>query len=165
MKLLFPESEISRYASYYPVASDQHIELLVPEVKQRGYLTRSELLKLSRWLVKGRNDHRVLSNSCEFVEKKTSLSFRSETERSCIDHLKELHGVGLPMASAILHFFHGDSYPMWNWHSQGAVSFEGSAMLPEQGRWEAFVLFCREVVARNPVNMRELDRAFHMFRP
>ena len=72
------------------------MKLLVPEVKKRGYLRKSDLLKLSRWL-SPRNKSRVLSNSCDSVEEMTALSFRSETERSRINHLKELHGVGLPM--------------------------------------------------------------------
>ena len=163
MKLLFPESEISRYASYYPAVYDQDMELLVPEVKKRGYLRKSDLLKLSRWL-SPRNKSRVLCNSCDSVEEMTALSLRSETERGRIEHSVKLKGLAFTTASAILHWFHSDSYPIWSLHSQGAVSFEWSARLPEQERWEAFVLFCREVVSRNPVDMRTLDRAFRKFR-
>ena len=165
MKLLFPESEISLYASRYCRASDAVIEGLVPEVKRRGYLTRSELLELSGWLAPGRNKSRILSNSCDSVEEMTALSLRSETERSRIEHSVKLHGVRFTTASAILHWFHSDSYPIWSWHAREAVLFEWSARLPEQERWEAFVLFCREVVSRNPVDMRTLDRAFRKFLP
>lgn len=105
----------------------------------------------------------VLSNSCDSVEEMTALSLCSETERNRIGHSVKLHGVGFTTASAILHWFHSDSYPIWSWHAREAVSFEDSAMLAELERWEAFVVFCREVVFRNPANMRELDRAFHTF--
>lgn len=163
MKLRFPESEILYYASRYPSENDAVIENLVPEVKRRGYLTKSELLEVSQWLVRARNNHRVLSNPAVDVKKMTKLALASETERHRIDYLIELHGVGLPMASVILHWFHRDDYPIWSWHSREAVLFEWSGRLPEQERWEAFVRCCREVVSRNPVDMQTLDRALRSF--
>lgn len=163
MKLMFSESAIRYYASHYPLEYDADMKSLVPKVHNRGYLTRSDLLELSGWLVKGRNNSRVLSNSCDFVEKMTSLSFSSKTERSRIEYLVELHGVGLPMASAILHWFHRESYPMWNRYARSSVLFENSAHLPQLERWEAFVVFCRTVAYRNTVDMRTLDRAFRGF--
>lgn len=87
MKLLFSESEIRYYASRYPRESDAAIESLVPEVKSRGFLRRSDLMALSFWLVKGRNNHRVLRNASDNVVQVTSLSFRSKTERNRIQHL------------------------------------------------------------------------------
>ena len=163
MKLLFSESEIRYYASRYPRENDAAIESLVPEVQSLGYLRRSDLLALSFWLVKGRNNHRVLSNASDFVVKATSLSFRSKTERSPIQHLVELQGVGLPMGSAILHWFHRESYPMWNRHARNSVLFEDHAHLREIERWEALVVFCRDVASRSAVDMRTLDRAFWGF--
>ena len=136
---------------------------LVPEVKSLGYLRRSDLLALSFWLAKGRNNHRVLSNSCDSVVEMTALSLRGEAERSRIEHLVKLHGVGLPMGSAILHWFHRESYPMWNRYARSSVLFEDSAHSPQLERWEAFVAFCMNVTYRNTVDMRTLDRAFWGF--
>ena len=163
MKLLFSESEIIYYASRYPRENDAAVESLVPQVKKRGYLTRSELLEVSEWLVRARNNSRILSNSDDDVAKMTGLALHSEVERHRIDYLIELQGVGLPIASAILHWFHSDDYPIWSWHSREAVSLEWSERLPKQERWEAFVRFCREVVARNPVDMQTLDRALRSY--
>lgn len=159
MKLLFPETKISHYARRYPVCYDEGVESLVPQVKRRGYLTRSELVKLANWVAPGRNESRVLSNSCEVVEEMTELALRGETERSRIQHSVKLKGVAFTTASVILHWFHSEDYPIWSKYARTAVEFEGCASLLEQERWEAFVSFCREVVSRNPITMRELDRA------
>lgn len=159
MKLIFAESEISDYAALYPSEYDADIKRLVLPVKRRGYVTRSELVKLANWVAPGRNESRVLSNSCESVEKMTALALRSETERSRIQFSVKLEGIAFTTASVILHWFHSDDYPIWSKYSRAAVEFEGCASLPEQERWESFVRFCREVVSRNPVTMRELDCA------
>ena len=42
-------SRVEYWANRYDVANDTCIETLVPEVEQRGHLTKCELIEVSKW--------------------------------------------------------------------------------------------------------------------
>ncbi len=166
MNLLFDESQISYYAARYNAINpgyDTPIENLVTEVKGRGYLNKSDLIDLSKWMRTGRNMHRIEKNSNDSVEEKTRSALMSTTERDSIGHLRCLSGIGWATGSAILHWFHKDPYPFWNEPALDAVQFARSHYSNALERWEAYVLFCRGIAERNNVDMRTLDRALWQF--
>ena len=45
------KSKIEYWANKYNVANDTCIETLVPEVEKRGYLTKCELIEVSKWVL------------------------------------------------------------------------------------------------------------------
>ena len=137
---------------------DTPIERIVTEVKERGYLTKSDLIEVSRWKSKERNVGRVKKNSDNFVEEITRAALCLDTpEPERVSGLCRLHGVAWATASAILHWFHQDRYPIWDVRALGTIQFDESQYKNRFERWEAYVSFCRDVAAQKGVDMRTLE--------
>ena len=163
MKLLFDESKINFYASKYSRTYDNPIEEIKDEVMKRKCLKKCDLIKLSDWKTKGRAVHHVLQNSNDYVERITAASFTNTNEYQRVDSLFHLHGVQLATASAILHWFHKDPYPIWDFRARESVRLDTTQYRNWFERWEAYTLFCRDVAQRNNVTMRSLDRALWIY--
>ncbi|RKU14261.1 hypothetical protein C6502_01325 [Candidatus Poribacteria bacterium] len=159
MQLRFNESQIRYYACKYLAEHscyDKPVERIVDDVKGRGYLTKCDLITLSDWAKNGRNIRQIKCNSDDFVKEITGFALSSDTaERDRICYLRRLNGVGPAVASAILHWFHKDHYPIWSPPARNSVGIDS----PKWGEWEAYVSFCRCLAKKNKVNMQTLDRA------
>ena len=163
MKLPFNRSTLLRYAAEYS-DDDSPVEQIVDDVKRRGYLTKSDLKKVSIWKSRYRNVGRIEQNSDDSIEAITRAALTPNTpEYNRINGLCRLHGVSLATASAILHWFHQDPYPIWDNPASEAIEFEKSQYKNDLERWEAYVSFCRNLAAQNGVDMRTLDRALWHF--
>ena len=157
------EKLISYYASQYDADFDTSMENLVSEVKGKKRLTSPDLIILSRWKSGERNIHHVKNNSDDFVQEMTHAAFTAANERDRIDYLCCLKGVNLATASAILHWFHTDDYPVWDFRALETVQFDESQYKNWFERWEAYVTFCRRKAKEYDVDMRTLDRALWQY--
>ena len=161
MKLCFPESKIQYWADRYKAQSTEtQFEKLKSKVQKRGYLTKNELQKVAHWKSPRSSGH-VEKNDSDYVKDITSCAFSAKSERARISVLICLDGVGLPTASAILHLFHKDRYPILDFRavwSIGVESYDYSFSF-----WSDYVSFCRELADRNDLDMRTLDRALWQY--
>lgn len=166
MQLRFDESKIRYYAAkyleYHPCYDDP-VKNIVKAVKARGYLTKSDLIVLSDWTGDPRNKLRVEKNSSISIEDITRIALSPDTaEPDRINSSLQLYGVGPTIASAILHWFHKDCYPIWCVPARYSVhldEIDGTSRDPKRGEWEKYVSFCRCLAKKNQVKMRTLDRA------
>ena len=143
---------------------DTPIEQIVTEVKERGYLTKSDLITVSIWKSKYRNVHYIEQNSDAIIEDKTRAALRPDTtEYDRINGLRCLRGVDWATASAILHWFHQDLYPIWDRPALETIQFDKNQYKNDFERWQAYVSFCRNVAAQKGVDIRTLDRALWQF--
>lgn len=154
MQLRFDPSQIRYYASQYNVDYDTPIEEIAPQVTQRGYLTKSDLIELVTWLRNRRKDL-VEKISERRVQEITGSALASTSDSIRYLFPKKLQGVGIATASAILHWFHEDDYPISSPKSKKAIQFD----LNESEDWEAYVLFFQNTTRDNNVDPRTLDRA------
>lgn len=160
MKLRFDESDIQYLARWYEKeeCSELEIELMSfePEVKKRGHLLRDELVKVAKWKwPPGRPAALAQEISDDHIRDITAEAFSTtDIGDSNIVLWKNLSGVGPAIGSAILHLYHKDPYPIWDWRALESVG-------ERKGRsvWRPYVEYCRELVARNEVDIRTLDRA------
>ena len=157
------KSKIKEWSRYYDVDYDTCIENLVKDVKDRGYLKKSELLKVACWKVpKGRNTvWRVRKISPDDVKEITRNAFLSTDDSDSIRCLRRLGGVNWAVASAILHWFHDDCYPIWDRHARWSVQIDKNSCSFK--RWKAYVDFCRAIADKYEVDMRTLDRALLLY--
>ena len=164
LNLKLPDNfDIAHYEATYS-DDDTPIERIVTEVTERGYLTKSDLIEVSRWKSKERNVGRVKKNSDNFVEEITRAALCLDTpEPERVSGLCRLHGVAWATASAILHWFHKDPYPIWDRPASEAIEFEKSQYKNDFERWDAYMSFCRNVAAQKGVDMRTLDRALWQY--
>ena len=143
--------------------TDESIEKIQGEVKKNGCLTKSDLKTLARWKVPtGRNTlKRVNLNSPAWIEEVTRVALLPKTsKRDRIETLRCLKGVDWAVASAILHWFHQECYPIWD---ERALRTVKSPRSRSHKNWEAYVSFCRCQAAKNNVSMRTLDRALWQY--
>ena len=170
---LLGRSKILFWAGKYNVNYDIPIENLGPEVKERGYLTKTELVKLAcrklpdRWK-RGKDEGKlglVKTNSPDDVKRFTRDAFLSTEERHSIRCLMwrtgGLPGVGSAIGSAILHWFHDDCYPIWDINARWSVQIDKNYC--SFTRWKAYTLFCRDIADEYEVCMRTLDRALFKY--
>ena len=165
MDLRFPESDICQWAEKYKKDTlppdEKELIALRSKVEQRGYLDKEELFRVARWKSRRRAGD-TNKNDDNYVKEITGWAFTATNERSRIEVLTLLDGIREPTASAILHLFHKDRYPILDFRALWSVGLEGS----EQYSfcfWRKYVCFCRDVACRNQVDMRTLDRALWQY--
>ena len=96
---------------------------------------------LSDWIKNTRNKILIKSNCDDFVKERTGFALSSATAEP---NRVRLEGVGWSVASAILHWFHKDHYPIWSSHARYSVHINKARQTPKRGEWEAYVSFCRK---------------------
>ena len=164
MKLRFSESEIGYWANRYTErqrekdrTKEQQLIDLKPEVQSRDYLTKNELHQIARWK-SPRRAALTLENTDPFIKDITQTAFTATGDWTKLLTLTQLRGIGEPTASAILHLYDEEQYPILDIHALWSVG------LPWKKRvsypfWPDYVQFCRDIANRNNVSMRDLDRA------
>ena len=176
MELRFPESDIRQWAEKYKECNPKQYKKekeftcqFKPEVEQRGYLDTDELYRVACWKA-WQHTKRVKNNNDDCVKEITRQAFTATDEPSRIGVLKVLGGIGWARASAILHFFHKDPYPILDFRALWSVGMEGWSVGVEDTKpshsfecWWKYVLFCRKVACQNQVGMRTLDRALWQY--
>jgi hypothetical protein len=137
------------------------------KARRRGYLTKEELEKVCAWK-SPRVMKQVRRNTPAAVRNVTRTAFSCTSELDKIETLLTLHGVGIPMASAILMFTCPRRYPVidirgWQLlHAMKAVqeNERGVNLTPEQ--WVEFLEIARSHARRLGVTTRDVQRAlFH----
>ncbi len=166
MKLRFSESEIPYWAKRYSDPDEEELENeltdkdLVNKVQQQQYLTRGILRKVARWKSTrrvGLIDH----NSENDVREITGYVLKSQSERVTWGVLTCLDGVGLPTASAVLHFFHKEPYPILDYRAMWSIQVDKYNY--SFSFWEEYVDYCRDLSKSNNIDMRTLDRALWQY--
>ena len=134
---------------------------LGPRVASQGFLTKDDLRVVAEWKSVRSMQH-VEKNSGAFVEEVSRIALSTREERTRIEALTLLNGVGWPTASVILHFFHKQPYPIIDFRALWTVSMD----VPNQysfDHWWVYVEFCRSLAKKANLTMRELDQALWQF--
>ena len=164
MRLRFSESEIGYWANRYTErqrgtdrTKEQQLIDLKDEVLRRGYLTKEELNKVARWKSR-RRAALTLENTDDFIKDITKSAFTATDDWAKLLILTLLRGVKEPTASAILHLFDEEKYPILDIHALWSIGLEWKTRV-WYPFWPKYIEFCRDLADRNNVSMRELDRA------
>ena len=164
MNLRFPESEIGYWANRYTERQreenrmrEQHLIDLRCDVLDRGYLTKQELHTIARWK-SPRRAALTLENTNDFINEITEGVFTSTDDWTKLLTLTQLQGIGQPTASAILHLYDEERYPILDIHALWSVGMEWTART-SYPFWLDYIEFCRDTADENDVSMRDLDRA------
>ena len=162
MKLRFSETKIEYWARRYEYPREETFLMGLRSVVQRArYLTKEQLRMVARWKAPRSASH-IEKNDEEYVKEITAWSFSAKEERSKIEVLTLLDGVQWPSASAILHLFHKEAYPILDFRALWSVGLEVPKQYSFSFWWEC-VKFCRSVAQRNSLDMRTLDRALWQY--
>ena len=166
MKLRFCESEILYRAKKYSDSAGEGLEneltdkALVNKVQRQKYLDINLLRNIAKWKSERRVDL-IDKNSESDVKEITGYAFTSSSERVRHGILRCLDGVELPTASAVLHLFHKEPYPIIDKRAMWSIGVEKYNY--SFSCWQKYVSFCRDLSKSNDVDMRTLDRALWQY--
>ena len=169
MKLRFCESEILYWAERYSDPEGEALEnqltdkTLREQIQQQKYLDINLLRKVAAWKSERRVDL-IDKNSESDVKEITRYALTTTSERIRWGVLSCLDGVRLPTASAVLHFFHQEPYPIIDVRALWSIGVEKTSNYPFLF-WQEYVSFCRALAKRNDIidDMRTLDRALWQY--
>lgn len=138
-----PEQDSETFAAGARIAAGEH--------------TLANLRVIVRWK-SARRVALIDHNPSTEIEK--SLRFvtnPSTSERAAIEALDRLHGVGIPMASAIMTAIYPDKFTVTDWRALEAL---GVTKWPDNvDFYLAYLSACRDLARRYGVSLRALDRA------
>lgn len=156
-----PQSQITELGRRYATTEDRPVENLVPTVRARGFVCKSELLVVADW--KSPRRRNLIAEADEgLIVEASQLALTAASEELRIGILALLPGVGYPTASVILHFFHADPYPIIDFRALWSMGFPDPPSYTFSF-WSEYVLACRKLASRAGVSMRDLDRALWQY--
>lgn len=93
------------------------------EMQRQGYATYEQLIKISDWKAGRRIRRHIIRNSPQKVMKVTKYALSFEGDESRVSALRSpnLHGVGVPVASAILTFYNPVEYGIIDQHTSRSL--------------------------------------------
>ncbi len=165
MKLLFPISEIARYARAYEEGvnsrdrrlSQKITRDIFPAYRARGYLKKKEFLTVCAWKTP-RSQPRCAMNDRSTIKEISELVLSTRSEALRIQAWTLLSGVKWPTASAFLHFAFEDRYPILDYRALWSLGIDEPP--PYTFRfWQIYATTCRRLAASAKVSMRVLDQA------
>ena len=163
MEIRFPLNEVRYWADRFSFSrSDAHLIELRGVIHQQGYFTKPQLLELCRWK-SPRTVPKAEKNEEAFVKAVTRVSLASENERLRIEVLTLLNGVSWPIASALLHFFVDNTYPILDVRALWSLRCELKQHQYNYHLWKRYVEYCRTTAAIADVSVRLFDKALWQY--
>lgn len=145
---------------------DPPTEILIHELsaaRNRGYLTKPELIKICRWK-SARAIRHIRRNSAASIRETSSEAFRTRGEQKKLSLLTSLYGVSIPMASAILMLTNPSRYGVIDirvWQllfKMGSVSSNPNGTGFDFEQWYRFLMIIRYFARKYKVNARDVER-------
>lgn len=102
---------------------EQVLERIGRLIRSQGYLTYDQLIEISDWKAGPRNRRHIKKKAPKNVVEVTkhALSFEDDELRVRALHSPNLHGVGVPIAPAILTFYSPKRYDVIDQHASRAL--------------------------------------------
>ena len=146
---------------------EQRLKAWLAEQSGPKFLDWDHFVALARWKSE-RPKQRYERNPDAFVREVTELAFQASDDRLRMHILMALGGVGMPVASALLHFAFPDRYPILDFHVVSALAETGlwpgdEARAFTPPGWLEFNQLMRGLAGSLGVHMRDLDKALWAF--
>jgi hypothetical protein len=155
--LQFDGGEIGGLARRYGYATDHRATRAGRQAQERGYYTKPEFMAVCRWKSL-RSAGRAEANPPAVIRRQTTIALRAEDEATRLRALTELQGVGVPVASTLLHFAFPRRYPMLDWRALESLGQKPRSTYPI-AFWLGYVDACQRIARENHVHVRTLDKA------
>jgi thermostable 8-oxoguanine DNA glycosylase len=128
----------------------------------RGDFSRGNLNVIVRWKMEGVHLNRVMSyvdlNTDTEISSALSAAITARTEADAIEILDRLHGVGVPVASAIMTTINPEKYTIIDIYALRSLGIS-DAPTDRVEYYVAYLEKCRELAQEFEVSLRTLDHA------
>jgi hypothetical protein len=161
------EPLIRRHLSTTEDETTSALILRLQPARDRGSLTRAELLAICDWKSPRAIRH-IRANNPEQVRRATKRALDTRSERRRLRALLSLKGVSVPTASAILTLLNPRRYGVidirvWQLlHKMGAVTGAPSGVGFTFDHWYQFLMIVRDFAKRYGVRARDIERALFL---
>ena len=173
-KMLFPftiKDEILYWATLYtedqtPARQCQEKDVMKirSSVEDNGYLTKTELMEMAHWKDQQFARSNIKKgNLPERIEAVTRDAFRPSDDWEKLEKLTDIVGVGESIASAILHLYDQERYPILDRHALWSLTIDHRKVEYDEKFWKKYLKFCQAKADCHGVCMRTLDRALYKF--
>ena len=160
--------DLLSYATRHPGANGKEAPVKArKDIENSGFMTKEQLHTLAKWK-SPRRAKLVCRNSDDYVKEITKFALNCCSERARIESLTLLDGVGWPIASVILHFYHREKYPLLDFRALWSVGLDVPPNSYNYNLWEEYTGFCRKLydqakVTMPTVTMRCIDQALWQY--
>ena len=147
--------------------TDSVLDEVIAKVKEQGYLDAEGGKVLGAWKYSAGLGSKIASNGDEKLRAATSKALSTSHPILALKHLLPLYGFGVPTASAFLHLFHSDVYPLIDEYALLALGLDTRSQ-PGKSLYEsvdsckklylAYADSFRRWVAEYEISSRDLDR-------
>jgi hypothetical protein len=146
---------------------EQRLKRWLAKQSGRKFLDKKRFLDIAMWKTPRAKDH-YEANTADFVRCVTDHAFQVCDHRLSLHILMALDGVGVPVASTLLHFAFPETYPIVDVRAVTTLSEAGLWSGNEAGEftlqdWLQYVRLMQGISKRLGVDLRTLDKALWAF--
>ena len=170
-KIRITKEFVRYWSDRYDYRDDYHDEVRLKRwlAKRSGrkFLDKKRFLGIAMWKTP-RGKRHYEANSAGFVRHVTDQAFQACDERLRLHILMVLHGVGVPVASTLLHFAFPDVYPILDVRALTTLTKAGLWSGNKPGAstladWLQYTRLMRGLSKKLRVGLRTLDKALWAF--
>jgi hypothetical protein len=156
-RLQFDPAAIEALASRFSYSDDAAVVSSGAAAATRGYYTRDEFVIVCSWKTP-RSKPLIAGVPPLDAESATGRALSATDERERLRALLDLPGVGVPTASALLHFAFPERYPILDVRALESLGVRGRSTY-SMAFWLRYLDACRSLAATHDVSVRTLDKA------
>ncbi len=160
-RLCFETGEIDELRRRYGDGVDHEATAAGRRAGERGHYTKPEFMTVCRWKSQ-RTSGRAAENPSGAIRRQSRIAFRADDEAERMRALTELAGVGIPVASTLLHFAFPRLYPILDWRALESLGQKRRSTYPI-GFWLGYLDACRRIARESNVQLRTLDKALWQY--
>lgn len=154
----FSKDWVLERAGRYGYQDDSAARAAGARAARDGRYSREDFLTVVRWK-SARTISLAERNAAADVEQATRAAFEATDEISRVLPLVGLDGVGIPVASALLHFAFPEIYPILDFRALHSLGDSRRRTQYSPAFWVRYVERCQHLAARAGVSIRDLDKA------
>jgi hypothetical protein len=149
---------VVRAAGYEGKKEDEKALAAGKRIKAGSY-TRENLIIIFDWKTGGRGRSRLANNTDEEMAEALDVATHAKTDRIAIAALCGLHGVGVPVASAILTAIYPEKFTIIDFRALETLGVPRDRQKFDLESYLTYLNYCRGTASRYGVALRDLDRA------
>lgn len=166
----FVQKWSNNYDKEYQGSYDQNEEKAIRHwLSNQGepkYLNKEYFVRLGRWKTKRQTSNYKANDESKIIEK-THSAYQTSDELTKLSILTELKGVGVAVASTVLHFLQPDAFPIFDYHARTTLKKAGlwNREIGDASKraWMDYVDIMRTLSRRLDVTLRNLDKALFAY--
>ena len=142
---------------------EQRLKRWLARQSSRRFLDKNRFRDIAMWKTP-RGKHHYEANSTGFVRQVTEQALQASDDRLRLHVLMALDGVGVPVASTILHFAFPDTYPILDVRALRTLARAGyDARGSTPADWLKYTRLMGRLAKKLEVDLRTLDKALWAF--